>query len=115
LEKELNRDLFEYYKKLIALRKQNSAVQSHNIEFFHENSEAKVLAYVRWNDKGSRVAVVANFSDNSLNGYKLSNFPTAGTWHEWLGGYDIEARENGIILDLPEYAAKVFVWQPIGG
>ncbi|MBD0343815.1 MAG: alpha amylase C-terminal domain-containing protein [Coleofasciculus sp. Co-bin14] len=114
LQKELNRDLFEYYKKLIALRKQNSALQSHNIEFFHENPEAKVLAYVRWNDEGSRVAVVANFSDNFLNGYKVPNFPTAGTCHEWLDGYDIEARENNISLDLPEYAAKVFVWQPIG-
>ncbi|MBP5974662.1 alpha-amylase [Brasilonema sp. CT11] len=37
LEKDHNRDLFEYYKKLIALRKKNSALQSENIEFFHEN------------------------------------------------------------------------------
>ncbi|HEY9822886.1 MAG TPA: alpha-amylase family glycosyl hydrolase, partial [Candidatus Sericytochromatia bacterium] len=84
LEKDLNRDLFEYYKKLIALRKQNSALQSNNIKFFHEAPEAKVLAYSRWNEKGSRVVVVANFSESFLSKYKVFNFPATGIWHEWM-------------------------------
>ena len=109
LERDLNRDLFEYYKKLIALRKQNPALQSDNIEFFHENPEAKVLAYLRWNDEGSRVVVVANFSDNYLGGYKVPNFPVAGTWHEWMGDYDVEAGDNEIAIDLPEYEARILV------
>jgi 1,4-alpha-glucan branching enzyme len=109
LERDLNRDLFEYYKKLIALRKENPGIQSDNIEFFHENPEAKVLAYVRWNDESARVVVVANFSDQFLGGYKVPNFPAAGTWHEWMGDYDVEAGENEIAIDLPEYEAQVLV------
>jgi 1,4-alpha-glucan branching enzyme len=109
LERDLNRDLFEYYKKLIALRKENPALQSDNIEFFHEDPEAKVLAYVRWNDEGSRVVVVANFSDNYLGEYKVPNFPAAGTWHERMGDYDVEVGENESAIDLPEYEARVLV------
>ncbi|NEQ22983.1 MAG: alpha-amylase, partial [Microcoleus sp. SIO2G3] len=109
LERDLNRDLFEYYKKLIALRKQNLALSSDNIEFFHENLEAKVLAYVRWNEQGSRVVVVANFSDNVLSGYKIPNFPTAGVWHECMRNYDVEARDHELVLDLPEYEGQILI------
>jgi 1,4-alpha-glucan branching enzyme len=113
LERGLNRDLFEYYKKLIALRKQNPALQSDNIEFFHENPEAKVLAYSRWNEGGSCVIVVANFSDNLLTGYHIPNLPASGIWHEWLGGYDVEAGENDMAIDLPGYEARLFVLEQI--
>lgn len=112
LNGELNRDLFEYYKKLIGLRKENPALQSDNIEFFHENSEAKVLAYVRWYDEGSRVVVVGNFSDNVLAGYQVPNLPAVGTWHEWTGNSDIDAGEDGLMLDIGGYEAKVLVWSP---
>jgi 1,4-alpha-glucan branching enzyme len=111
LERELNRDLFEYYKTLIALRKHNRALQGENIEFFYENPEAKVLAYARWHDEASRVVVVANFSDSYLAGYTVPNFPANGTWHEWMGNYDVEATDGSVTIDLPEYAAKVLVWQ----
>lgn len=109
LERDLNRDLFEYYKKLIALRKQNPALSSDNIEFFHENPEAKLLAYSRWHEEGYRVVVVANFSENFLSGYQVPNFPEAGTWHEWIGDYDVEAGKDGIVIDIGGYEAKVFV------
>jgi 1,4-alpha-glucan branching enzyme len=111
LGNDLNRGLFEYYKGLISLRKENHALYTENINFFHEDPEGKVLAYVRWNDEGSRVVVVANFSDQYLAGYRIENFPENGTWHEWTGDYDVEAGDNSIMIDLPEYEAKVFVWQ----
>jgi 1,4-alpha-glucan branching enzyme len=111
LGNDLNRELFEYYKGLIALRKHNHALYTENINFFHEDPESQVLAYVRWNDEGSRVIVVANLSDNYLAGYQISNFPENGTWHEWTGNYDVEAGDNKMMIDLPEYEAHVFVWQ----
>jgi 1,4-alpha-glucan branching enzyme len=111
LERDLNRDLFEYYKKLIALRKQNPALQCENIEFFHESPETKVLAYVRWSNEGSRIVVVANFSENVLSEYHIPNFPVTGTWHDWTGDYDVEVGEDGIRLDIEGYEAKVFVRQ----
>ncbi|MEQ8753621.1 MAG: alpha-amylase family glycosyl hydrolase [Coleofasciculus sp. G1-WW12-02] len=106
-----NRELWDYYKGLIGLRKNNSALYTENINFFFEDPDAKVLAYVRWNDQGSRVAVVANFSDNFLAGYTLSNFPENGIWHEWTGNYEVEANDNNLTIDLGGYEAKVFVWQ----
>ncbi len=101
--------MFEYYKKLITLRKQNPALQSNNIEFFHENPDAKVLAYTRWHEEGSRMVVVANFSDSSLSGYKLPNFPVAGIWNNWTRNYGMEAGENEMGIDLPGYEAQVLV------
>jgi 1,4-alpha-glucan branching enzyme len=111
LGNDLNRNLFEYYKGLINLRKSNHALYTENVDFIHENPEAKVLAYSRWNDEGSRVVVVANFSENFLAGYQVPNFPSGGTWHEWTGNYDVEAGDDGIMIDIGPYEAKVFVWQ----
>ena len=91
LGNDLNLGLFNYYKGLIALRKTNRALYTENIDFFHENPEAKVLAYTRWNDQGARVVVVANFSENFLAGYHVPNFPTDGKWHEWTSNYDVES------------------------
>ena len=111
LGNDMNKGLWEYYKGLIHLRKNNQALYTENIEFFHEDPESKVFAYTRWNDEGSRVVVVANWSENYLAGYSVPHFPENGTWHEWTGNYDIESGDNNIMIDLPEYEAKVFVWQ----
>lgn len=109
LERDLNQNLFESYKHLIALRKQSLALQSDNIEFFYENPDAKVLAYVRWHEQGERVVVVANFSDQSLTGYRVSNFPAAGTWSQLMGS-EVEAADD-LVIDLAASEAKVFVFK----
>ncbi|MBW4523065.1 MAG: DUF3459 domain-containing protein [Scytolyngbya sp. HA4215-MV1] len=111
LDGDQNRSLFDYYKGLIALRKNNPALHTENVEFFHENPEVRVLAYTRWNNEGARVVIVANFSDNFLAGYTVPNFPTDGTWHEWTGDYDIDSGNGQLMTDLGEWEAKVFVWK----
>ena len=68
-----------------------------------------MLAYSRWQDGGSRVVVVANFSDSSLSKYQVGNFSVAGTWQEWMGDYNIEAGDDGMVIDIGEYEAKVLV------
>jgi 1,4-alpha-glucan branching enzyme len=109
LNNDQNQDLLDYYKKLIALRKQTSALQSDNIEFFHENPSARILAYVRWNDQGSRVAVIINFSANNLNYYQIPQFPTAETWRDFFTNDEITITYDSLVTDLPSYEAKVFV------
>ncbi|MDY6939870.1 MAG: alpha-amylase family glycosyl hydrolase [Cyanobacteriota bacterium] len=111
LGNDLNRGLFEYCKGLIHLRKNDRALCTENIDFFHEDAESQVIAYTRWNDEGSRVAIVANLSGQFLAGYQVPNFSANGTWHEWTGDYDIESGDDNILIDLPEYEAKVLVWQ----
>jgi 1,4-alpha-glucan branching enzyme len=111
LSHDLNGSLFDYYRGLIDLRKYNRALYTENINFFYEDVESKIFAYVRWNDEGSRVVVIANFSDNFLADYTIPNFPENGNWHEWTGDYDVEANDNQITLDIGGYEAKVLVWQ----
>ncbi|MGL5873149.1 MAG: alpha-amylase family glycosyl hydrolase [Xenococcaceae cyanobacterium] len=110
LDRPENQDLFKYYQRLIALRKENPAVQSDNIDFFHENPESKVLAYLRWNDSENRVVVMLNFSDKDLNGYQITQFPADGTWKDWLDNSQLEAKEGSLMTDLPQYTARVFVY-----
>lgn len=109
LARDLNRDLFEFYKQLIALRKQSKALQNDSIEFFHENPDNRVLAYVR-SSEGENVVVVVNFSDKHLAKYRLPNFPLTGTWHELMGS-EIKVAEDSLVLELPASEAKVFVYQ----
>jgi 1,4-alpha-glucan branching enzyme len=113
LDEALNRDLFQHYQSLIELRKQNPALQGDNIEFFHENPNQQVLAYVRWNNEGSRVAVVVNFSDQFLAGYTLPHFPENGIWHEWTQDYTVQSANNQLTIDLSEHEAQVLIWQPV--
>ncbi|MBD1850746.1 alpha-amylase family glycosyl hydrolase [Leptolyngbya sp. FACHB-711] len=110
LKNEENLGLFKYYQGLIALRKNNRALHTTNIDFFHGNPDAKVFAYVRWNEEGSRIVVVVNLSDQFLAGYQISHFPEDGMWHEWTKNYDIEAKNGLLTIDLGEYEAQVFVW-----
>lgn len=109
LGNDFNRALWGHYQALIRLRQDHFALRSNNIEFFHENGDNQVLAYVRWDDAGGRVVVIANFSGQDLPGYRVPHFPAAGTWYNWSDQADIEAGETEIMLDLPAYDAKVLV------
>lgn len=109
LEVDRNRDLLEYYKHLLRLRENLPALYTANIEFFHENPATKVLAYHRWHEEGTRLVVVANFSDNYLSGCCIPNFPASGTWHEWFYNKIVEVGEDGFKFDLPPRSAQIFV------
>ncbi|MBD2450632.1 alpha amylase C-terminal domain-containing protein [Nostoc sp. FACHB-152] len=111
LEKDENSDLFEHYKKLIALRRENPALHTDNIEFFHTNAEAKVLSFVRWNDTGSQVVVVVNFSDQDLNNYKIAKFPVAESWFDWFSNSEVAVENDSLVTNIPSYTAKIFVAQ----
>jgi 1,4-alpha-glucan branching enzyme len=110
LDNDENQSLLDFVRGLTTLRKQTHALYTNNIDFFHDDSEAKVLAYVRWNTEGSQVAVLANCSAHYLADYTVKNFPQGGTWHEWTHDYDINVDGTELTLDLPEYEAKVLVW-----
>jgi len=45
---EMNKKLLAFYHGLINLRKGNKAFYTTNLEFVHEDHDAKVLAYQRW-------------------------------------------------------------------
>jgi 1,4-alpha-glucan branching enzyme len=110
LDNDPNRDLIDMVRGLTALRKHTHALYTNNIDFFYDDPQAQVLAYVRWNSEGSQVVVIANCSNHYLGDYTIKNFPGSGTWHEWTHDYDITVEGADLTLDLPEYEAKVLVW-----
>ncbi|MBD2096851.1 alpha amylase C-terminal domain-containing protein [Trichocoleus sp. FACHB-591] len=112
LEQDFNQDLLKYYQKLIALRKKILALQTSNVNFFYEHIENQILAYVRWNDMGSRVVVVANFSDQSFPEYQIPQFPEDGNWYEWLNDRQYQVENACLTTELKDFAAKVFIYQP---
>ena len=44
----INKALLAFYRGLVNLRKGNKAFYSTNIDFIHEDHDAKVLAFQRW-------------------------------------------------------------------
>lgn len=109
LETDANKDLLNYYKTLIRLRKTNPAFHAPNVDFFHEDAENGVLAFLRYDEFENGAVVVLNLSDNDLENYEIKNFPTGENWHEWTKDYDIEVNENRLTLTLKRRAGLIFV------
>ena len=110
LDNEDNNGLLQYYQGLINLRRENGALRSDNISFFHENPTDGVIGFIRWDNMGPQVAVVVNCSENYLADYEVPNLPEDGTWHEWTRNYDVQVEGGTAVMTLPEYEAHVLVW-----
>jgi 1,4-alpha-glucan branching enzyme len=104
-----NRELFNYYKSLIALRLQHPALQGDGLSFIHEDIDNQVLAYSRWAESGEKLLVVLNLSGAALHDYHIFNVPEDGNWQEWNEAFQVEASGNQFSLDLPERQARIFI------
>ncbi len=110
LKNERNQNLLEYYKKLIAIRKQTPALQTDCIEFFHTDPESRILGDVRWDEGGSQVIVVANFSGKCFEKYRVPYFPTTQrTWYDWSDNRQVETPENQLTIEWQGWEAKIFL------
>ena len=109
LEQPLNQDLQDFYKRLIALRKKVPAFLTDEIDFFHGDPEARVLAYLRWNEAGSRAIVVVNLNGESFPQYTCPNAPPDTTWHDWQDDRAITVEAGNLALNLPGFTAKILV------
>ncbi len=109
LEQDLNQDLFQFYKRLIALRKEKLSLHTDNIAFFFENEADKLLAFVRWTDSGERVVVIVNFSDQSYEHYTIPNYPIDGTWKIWNSNQSIDAKNGEVAVNLPSFTAQILL------
>jgi 1,4-alpha-glucan branching enzyme len=90
--------LYEHTRKLIQLRKTNGALKTDHLEFIHLDEQNKVIAWKRWDDAGTVVAVVVNFSDRPLKGYVVANFPKDLN-HEFIYDYPVQVNEQSNLLD----------------
>jgi len=98
LEHPKNKDLYEHTRRLIRLRQTNGALKTDKIEFLHLDEKNRVIAWKRWDEAGTVVAVVVNFNDQPLKGYVVPNFPKELN-HEFIYDYPVQVNEQGNLLD----------------
>ena len=72
LEHDDNRGLFEHYKFLIWLRRNNSALHSDTFEVVADLPEQGILAFKRWEDGNGVFVVVANLKDVDAGGFEIA-------------------------------------------
>lgn len=77
--------ILRMYRDLIALRRNLSGVTrglcGQNINIYHFDGEAKIIAFHRWDKQGptDSVVVVVNMTNQNRDGYVIG-FPRAGLW-----------------------------------
>ena len=81
----------QMYSDLIHLRRNTNGntagLRGNNLNVFHVNNDAKVIAYHRWDrgGPGDDVVVIANFSNVAYPSYNIG-FPRGGAWHVRFNG-----------------------------
>ena len=114
LEGGRNRDLFDYVKSMVRLRRDKIALQQNSCYILHTdfNWGRKIVVFQR-GDGADRVVVVANFSDKCVGGYNIPNWPQqGGRWLEWTQKRypgDDHVRSGHCQEDIYPYEAKVYV------
>jgi 1,4-alpha-glucan branching enzyme len=108
LKNERNQQLHAHYKKLIHLRRGHKALHTNNLDFIFEHAEDGILTYVRWDDAGNKVLVIANLRDRAHEGYALGNLPD-GKWKDVLSDEEITIENHALTTPLHPWQARVFV------
>ena len=83
--------VLDFYRDLIALRQNRggatAGLQGSNVDVFHVNDAAKVIAYRRWAGADSDVIVLANFMNKAYTRYDIG-LPAGGTWRVRMNSDD---------------------------
>lgn len=105
--------LWNFYKKLIALRKTNSAIQIGSFQFLDDDNN-QVLSFLRWDD-AEAVLILINFNDKqesiSLKISKLPAAPEASKIFALLNqtsGKSLEINEQKISAKLNNFEVQVW-------
>jgi 1,4-alpha-glucan branching enzyme len=110
LENERNQSLFNHYKTLIALRKNNPALYSDNFEPIYDAPGRGLIGYKRWNNDGNVVVVMANLTPAYAGQFELGGVGLEdGTWHEVIFNYDVQVEGGRLIDTLAESEAKIYI------
>jgi glycosidase len=105
--------LWHFYKKLIALRKANSAIQTGMLQFLDDKNN-QVLSFLRWDDSQA-ILILMNFNDKqksvNLEISKLPVAPDASKILELLnpaGRKSLEINEQKISAKLAKFEIQVW-------
>jgi 1,4-alpha-glucan branching enzyme len=107
------------HKHLIALRRNlhgnTKGLTGHGFKVIHQNDEAKVLAYFRWDQGGAGddVIIICNFANKTLDNY-IIDFPGPGIWKvrfnsDWKGySQDFkDISQSEVIVDKSSGSLKI--------
>jgi 1,4-alpha-glucan branching enzyme len=110
LNQPLNRDLWQHYRLLIALRKGNAALCSDYFEVLADLPERSIIAFKRWSDEGDIVMVVANLLDQHTGQFEIESQQVEnGRWREVIANAEIEISGHRLVDTLAESEVKVYV------
>lgn len=109
LESESNKELLEYYKNLIELRKSHAAFYAATCEFFHEDPDSRVISFNRFDHDSNNAVIVLNLSDRDLENYTIQNFPLTGECIEWTSKNKMTIDNNSLTTNLARREGTVFV------
>ena len=101
--------LHGHYRRLIWLRREHTALRGDALAIIHQDPEARVVAYHRWDDGGDRVVTVANCSPEDRGGYTIPAWPDDGPWRDVLTEDVIEARDLTLAATLGPWQTRVFI------
>lgn len=103
-EVKFNKELYEWYKNLIKIRKDNLVLSVGNIEFFVVDNENNVLGYKRTLDNESIWVIVNNNSSNySLNYMNPELLPMDKSVVDLVGGVTYKFDNRKLKAELSPY------------
>ncbi len=103
-----NNDLFNWYKKLIGIRKENKVLSEGGLNFFLVNNSDKVLGYSRTMN-GKTIFVILNNSGGkkSIETKLVSESLDKNIFTNLVDGKKIKAKENMFTIDLQPYQIMI--------
>ncbi len=87
-------DLFEWYRKIIKIRKEHKSLVYGRIKPVYFNNEKDIIAYERY-DKEESIIVVINNSFNDCTDIEITAFQNSKTYIDLLSGKKIKSDING--------------------
>lgn len=100
------RGLRDHYAAMAALRGQNPAIRTANIQINAILHEQKCIIYHRWNNEGNIVLVAANFSPHNQN-IEIP-IPESGNWKEFFTQSQYQANKS-VNIEIDSYAARILI------
>lgn len=103
---EANKEVFDFYKNLIELRKNNPVLVYGGIEYIHVDNEKKTFAYSRYNDT-QEVIVVFNTSSNTQKIKLEAKY--SGEVYDFFKNHIVQKNYKKIQLELPARSSAVLI------
>lgn len=98
-KQEQNHELFHFYRTMISLRKQHSALRSMEFRFLHALTNEPVVAYERRSNT-ERFAIIMNGENRA---HTLTIPVKSGTWLDVFCDKSVQVLEGELTVQLPAY------------